>query len=233
MEMLKQGLLQLFEKVRPNLGFYAAVIVSVSSHLIFVDAFRCPCDHTHWFCWAHMFLPVVIIWILLLWMEIGLPSVKKCTCFLFTRILHAFCVGPIWIAVVLIQGDWFVCCHDIFGIHITQMPACEFINSQTEKENCDVSNLKSLSKAVGLGVVLGIAVFGCIVSCIRMLTTKLNERVLEDGSELVFSLLNEQAKEKLRADVQTYINQEEWWKCSGAVKELMQKMEAPRQSPAN
>lgn len=119
MESLKTAMEQFAKYVSTTASVYAAVIVIFTYHVLLDKDLACTCKGLDSGCWVYMALPGIIILVLMLWMDKRFQRVckfrcryRKCNffCVFLYHILRAVLVGLLWVASVLIDGDWYVCC---------------------------------------------------------------------------------------------------------------------------
>lgn len=120
----------------------------------------CTCIDVDTDCWIYFFLPVLIIFFLILWTDKTLHRTcsyytfvccekQKCRgalCGVFwSRIIKALCVGALWAISVLIDGDWYVCCQNDHSEKQSQL-ACKDKTNMTAEENVVINTLKNKSR---------------------------------------------------------------------------------------
>lgn len=112
--------------------------------------FYCSCRDQAIHCYVYLFLPVFIIFLLILWTNRSFQRVWRRPCLLpcfsfFRHIFEAFLVGLLWIAFVFIDGDWYLCC---LNDHSEQQAplACKSAGKITEKEQAIIADLKNTSR---------------------------------------------------------------------------------------
>ncbi|KAF3861031.1 hypothetical protein F7725_001286 [Dissostichus mawsoni] len=66
-------------------------------------------------------------------------------CFYFLHILKAFLVGLLWVAFVLLDGDWYVCCKNDGSKQQVQL-ACKAEANITDNERVIIEELKNSSQ---------------------------------------------------------------------------------------
>lgn len=157
-----------------KLGICATIIVIFTYNILLDKHGNCTCKQQTTECNLYMCLPLLIIFVLILWMDKKFQRAWKhvCTCrcqkkeseptsqlveptgqkccrsiFLWVLIRHfikAVLVGLLWVVSVLIDGDWFVCCKNNYP-NQTQL-ACKDDKSIEAEERTIIAELKNKSK---------------------------------------------------------------------------------------
>ncbi|KAJ0064681.1 hypothetical protein NL108_011479 [Boleophthalmus pectinirostris] len=154
MELFKEALKKLFTQVQQNLSLYVTIIVTASYHLAFEKDFACSCkpeNQQHSACMMHLFLPVALLWVILLLRDKCFQCIcfKECCktymCALCVRVVLTLCVSTIWVAAVFIDGDWWLCCCNN-GTEIQATVACKPPSQRSTEEKSIASDLQSRSR---------------------------------------------------------------------------------------
>lgn len=136
-------------------SIYTTVIVIFCYHVLLDKDLECTCEGQHTICRIYMFLPAVLIFILVLWTDKSFQRVIKYTHWLnfkssfwvWVLLYHIFkagFVGLLWVASVLLDGDWYVCC---CNHHSEQAQlACKVKSEVTAVEQKLKAELKNESK---------------------------------------------------------------------------------------
>ncbi len=153
-----------------KLSTYAAVIMIFTHNVLFDRTGACTCKQqtSQWH--LYMALPFLILFVLTLWMDkmfqrtckypCSCPcrcsqseckdKCKQCCCSrfcggLFHHTIKAVFVGLVWVASVLLDGDWYVCCKNDQSEQQAQL-ACKDKNNITAEEQAIITELKNHSK---------------------------------------------------------------------------------------
>ncbi|XP_072306324.1 calcium homeostasis modulator protein 6-like [Eucyclogobius newberryi] len=239
MEAFKNAL-KVFAKSKDNVGVYVTLIVTAAFHLMFHRNFACSCrpQKQDQSCFLHLVLPVLLLWVILLLLDKGLQRMcyrLRCDGSLWVmmaRIIRAACVSMIWVASVLVDGEWWLCCQNN-GTTLQATVACTPPSERTMEEKSISAELRSQSRNYGLVVLLAAATLALSVSFVRPCYTKSNGEltavILEEGQKLVFDQLHAAAMQRLTERVQTRVKQREWVQCSKEVGELIKEMTSPKE----
>lgn len=157
-----------------KLSIYTTVIVIFTYNVLIGKDVACTCKPQQTECYLYMGLPVGVIFVLILWMDKKFLRIWKynCTCIcipcsrsalcslsdackqhccnpflciLLHHILKAGLVGLLWVASVLVDGDWYVCCQNDQSEQQTQL-ACKHKVNITAEERTIITELKNSSK---------------------------------------------------------------------------------------
>lgn len=145
-----------------KLSIYTTIIVIISYNVLLEKDVACTCKPQKTQCDLYMGLPVGFIFVLVLWMDkkflriwkYSCPTLcgqcrwRRCnplSCILYHRILKAGLVGLLWVASVLIDGGWYVCCQNDQSEHQAQL-ACKPKDNITAEEQTIIAELKNTSK---------------------------------------------------------------------------------------
>lgn len=151
-----------------KLSIYAAVIVIFTYNVLLERDMACTCKPQTNECNLHMGLPFLVIFVLILWMDKKFRKTWKytCTCpcgtsgctdvcercccstfllVLARHMLKAALVGLLWVASVLIDGHWYVCCKNDHSEQQAQL-ACKDKQHITAEEQQIIAELRNLSK---------------------------------------------------------------------------------------
>lgn len=121
MESLKLALHHFAKHVVKTASVYATVIVIFSYHVLLDKDMACTCKEQQTDCSVYMALPVFSIFFLMLWMDKTFQTACKYTggnrndnfcCVLCYQTVKGAFLGLLWVISVLMDGDWYVCCHN-------------------------------------------------------------------------------------------------------------------------
>ena len=132
---------------------------------------KCPCEPGyHHACWSYMALPFFILMFIVLLLDKQFQTVlrygtlyccsnsykERCkefrkspcchpmTCDVLQVIMNALSTSMLWVAAVLLDGDWYVCCENNFSKENSTIP-CKKSDNLTLVERVSISDLKSWS----------------------------------------------------------------------------------------
>lgn len=136
----------------------SATIFLMFTYTILLDRdLACTCAAQQWACPLYMALPVLIIFVLTLWTSRSFLGVCRFTCTFcgsegcgllvasLSKVAGALSVGLLWVAFVLIDGDWYVCCRNN-GSDAEQLLGCKAAERITESEHGKIQELKNTSR---------------------------------------------------------------------------------------
>lgn len=147
-----------------QVGTYATITGIFIYNVLSERDVECTCKDKTYECIIYMTVPIVIILLLLLWInkpfqrlcrhefvfqwtECKLTCLyrKRFLCIIFYHIFKALFLGLLWIVVVLIDGDWYVCCLND-GSKKQEHLACKDKKDITADEKLIIAKLKDTSK---------------------------------------------------------------------------------------
>lgn len=156
---MKHFLSKLFIK---KLSPYLTLIVMFVHTVVLDRNMECTCKGQPRNCWLYMLLPAFILFAMTLWADktfektwkytcqfkCGCQDLKECRCcrffsVLLYRITKAVFVGLLWVLSVLIDGNWFVCCHYDASKNVN-LP-CKPSDTITKDERAIIADMKNLS----------------------------------------------------------------------------------------
>lgn len=149
-------------------NIFVITIVSLTYNVLLERDVLCSCKDERKDCLLYMFLPVGIIFFVMMWTDKTFLRVCRfnCTCqicggnsgrnatqsyfcgLLFCCIFKALLVGLLWIISVLIDGDWYVCCWNDGSEQQSQL-ACKDTNITAEEKKI-IIQLKNTSRVSDL-----------------------------------------------------------------------------------
>ncbi|XP_038579717.1 uncharacterized protein LOC119906226 isoform X1 [Micropterus salmoides] len=202
--------------VSGKLSTYAVIILMFTYSILLDRDFPCTCKPQVNDCNLYIGLPVVFIFLLILWTDRSFQRVCRyqrsgafgcCGSFLgysLRKIVKAALVGVLWVAFVLIEADWYVCCKNYSTEQIDL--ACKAKeNNLTEGERVSVAELKSKSRAIGGSLLLCIIFVASIMPLYRWSKCcedsekyfKNEKRLLVEKENALKEILKEVAKEEM------------------------------------
>lgn len=152
MDSLKVALTRILDGFVESASIYVGVIVIFSYHVLFEKDLACTCKEQTTDCCLYMALPVLLIFLLLLWIDKTFKrllrySCSECNCrfcyLMSPPILAAILIGLLWSVAVLIDGDWYVCCHP--NIEHPQL-ACKNKENITDEDQKIIDELRNESR---------------------------------------------------------------------------------------
>lgn len=145
---------------------YVAIIVTFAITNLLNRSFECTCKSQTFDCIIYMGLPILMIFLLMLWTNSSFQRVFKYTCdgtrcskchrfysSFLRHFLKAILVSVLWVAYVFFFGDWYVCCANHLSDGQAQLP-CKIKSKLTAEEKQLITELNNESKA---------SVFFCVV----------------------------------------------------------------------
>lgn len=120
MQAVALPLQQFISNVKDNVNAFVFGVL-IFSYQALETGFPCSCKPQRLYCCAYMAMPCLIVIALMLSTD---PQFQKawrymCSkgschfgCVLFRRTIKAVCVGLLWVASVLIDAEWSVCCNN-------------------------------------------------------------------------------------------------------------------------
>lgn len=146
-----------------ELSTYVIVIGIFVYNVVLERDLECSCDRQQDYCQTYMVLPSFILFVLQIWMDKTFQRAWKyicaCTCVqccrsenkckyilvLLYRIIKAAVISLLWVVSVLIDGDWYVCCHNSESEQHPDL-ACKDKNKNiTAEEQKIIAGLKGFS----------------------------------------------------------------------------------------
>ncbi|XP_023286931.1 uncharacterized protein LOC111673391 [Seriola lalandi dorsalis] len=155
-------------------------------------------------------------------------------CVLFRRTVKAVCVGLLWVASVLIDAEWYVCCcnHNPKVVADLQCKAKADITPGVNPV-VTIAEMKTNSRMYGISLLFGITLVGavllstwtvcadyCFLQCCKR-EVLVHELILEVGEDIVSQTMKERQKSILSKRVNDYITQGEWEKCLDVVEDFI------------
>ncbi|XP_034552279.1 uncharacterized protein LOC117821855 isoform X1 [Notolabrus celidotus] len=199
--------------------------VVVISGLVFAyqaikGEFPCTCEPQEKLCYGYMVFPVLILVALMLLTDAHFQRSLRYSCVIFscdlcwvlTRGLSkALCVGGVWVATVLINADWYVCCNNQNDRTVAATQCKEKKDIMPGGEPVvTILEMKDNSKFYGLLLLLLLTFFGftlpfwrtcCPKSCLGCKgcsrEVDIYELILEVGEAMVAENQKKKLSEKL------------------------------------
>ncbi|XP_038578629.1 uncharacterized protein LOC119905550 isoform X2 [Micropterus salmoides] len=236
-----------------NLRTYTAVILMFTYNILLDMDFACTCKPQVFDCTSYLVLPVLIIFIYILWTDRSFQRVFRYMCsgafgcrsrphicsFLgsfLRKLLKALLVGLLWVAFVYIDGDWYVCCKNDGSEQQAQL-ACKDKRRITEKEQVLIAEVKNKSRVIGGVLLFGIILMASLMplcrwtkccgkssSCNRKLLK--DKLILEEEENVLIEILRKSVKEKLTTEVEERIRGKQWEECFDVAEELIKRSKA-------
>ncbi|XP_031167999.1 uncharacterized protein LOC116059182 isoform X2 [Sander lucioperca] len=145
-------------------GSFCTYIAVIAVFILFGRDFECTCQPQVLDCNVYLYLPAFIVYLLILWTDGSFRSVYRLLCrgvprgththtcsfwgSLFYHIFKAAFIGLLWVVVVLIDGDWYVCCQNDRSEQQRQL-ACKAVGRITEEERVTIAKLRNMSRVFG------------------------------------------------------------------------------------
>lgn len=145
-----------------RLATSATIIVIFTHNVLFEREVSCTCRNQSRGCGIYIALPVFTIMLLLLWMnKVFIGSCRMCSCFTLSPLkcvckcrgkcvrvvvlqtVKVFLTALLWVVSVLLDGDWFACCHNGLSGQDALIP-CK--TNRTLNEQILIDKLKNKSK---------------------------------------------------------------------------------------
>ncbi|XP_051282571.1 uncharacterized protein LOC127378071 [Dicentrarchus labrax] len=222
---------------------YIAIIVIFIHNVVLDRNLECSCQQQARDCNVYMALPFFIVLVLQLWLDKTIQRTWGCRCTFFWVFLCNFVkaafIGLLWVVSVLIDGDWFVCCHNDHSDKQAQL-AYKIKNkiNMTLEEHSITAELKNKSMLIGLCLLFCALCVAALMSpfgwmkCFECCKTDrcndccdkgiLYDKVILDEEETVLTeILTKAAKDNLTEAIKNKIKGDDWRKCFNVAKELI------------
>uniref|UniRef100_UPI0037E7EEC5 uncharacterized protein isoform X2 n=1 Tax=Semicossyphus pulcher TaxID=241346 RepID=UPI0037E7EEC5 len=197
--------------------------------------FPCSCKPQAQFCFAYMLMPSSMLFVLMLATDARFQralqyTIRTCSsnflCVLFSRSVKALCVGMLWVASVLLDAEWYVCCWNNNPRNVAELQ-CEKKKDITPGSGSVVTITEMIlnSRLFGLSLLCAITfVVVILLPCRRLfdLTDQLqhlkcckkevdvHELILEVGEIVVTKVLEKDQETKLSEKVERNIAERTW-----------------------
>lgn len=130
-----------------KLQTYFAIVVIFTYSILLRSDFECTCKGQLYYCIIYAVTPALIATVLMLWSN----RLFQRTCsyrsrfksFICCQVLKAALVGLLWVAFLLIDGDWWACC---FNKLSGQQAACKAAANRSDIERETMADLKTTSR---------------------------------------------------------------------------------------
>ncbi|XP_055366209.1 uncharacterized protein LOC114858703 [Betta splendens] len=152
-----------------NLGTFGAIVVMFTYSILLDRDIDCTCKQQDNLCYVYLFVPGCLIWVLMLWTrKTFLQICRKCYCckffcFLCKDIFKSLLIGLLWVAFVLIDGDWYVCCWNDHSTQQAQL-SCKTPADLTYEDRVIIAELKNKSRILGISLLAAIVGLAAIMS---------------------------------------------------------------------
>ncbi|XP_029617821.1 uncharacterized protein LOC115199647 [Salmo trutta] len=175
MEHFKPAFNSLISQVRKTASFTVTFFALFLYQVVLDEHLKCLCkdgvkpEVTRNQCFLYMFLPVLILFLFILWMDgdfqrvLRIPCICRCNLLrrLVTILIKAAAIGMLWVVSVFIDGDWYVCYQRaMLPCRNNTTPSEEELEKQLE------ARFKTESMVIGLGLVLGLLLATSILTAI-------------------------------------------------------------------
>ncbi|XP_047443591.1 uncharacterized protein LOC125009568 [Mugil cephalus] len=241
MQALVSPLKQFLGQVKDNANAFVFSALVFSSTAL-ENKFPCSCQPQAAFCAAYITLPCLVVSTMMLLTDMPFQRAWRFTtkyytchfiCVLLRRITRALCVGLLWAACVLIDGEWFVCCHNPNPKRVADLQ-CEAGTDITDSGVVmTVKEMRMNSKLYGVSLLLAVTFVAAFLLtawmiCADTCTFKgcdkqimVHEMILEVGDEVVSTAMKEKQKELLTKRVEDYMDKEQWTRCLDIVEDAI------------
>ncbi|XP_029600082.1 uncharacterized protein LOC115188266 [Salmo trutta] len=172
-ESLKSLLDNIVKRLAEGGSFYLIITLIFIQYTVFHVEFVCSCKPEVLNCVMYILIPVFLLMFLVLWTDQMFKRLCRFTCRrslkchfgcrLCSLLCKSFCVGLLWIASVLIDGDWYVCCGNNLPNDKVDLPCKKNVLIPEDKNT--LAQLRNDSLVIGLLCLLAVA-FGFILSII-------------------------------------------------------------------
>ncbi|XP_045911255.1 uncharacterized protein LOC123974517 [Micropterus dolomieu] len=155
----------------------------------------------------------------------------KVFCIFLHHIMKAVFIGLLWVASVLIDGDWYVCCWNDQSKQQKQL-ACKAETDMTAMERKIIAELKDWSWVIGISLLFGALFLAALMSSFGRIkcgedSACCNRKnlyykvILEEEKDVLREILTKTAKEKLAEDFGNKIRGKQWEGCFDVAKDLI------------
>ncbi|XP_051805831.1 uncharacterized protein LOC127534524 [Acanthochromis polyacanthus] len=213
---------------------YAAVVVLM---LFLSGNFWCSCRPQPMDCSVHMALPVFIVFLIVVWMDrsfhsVGRRLVLSSRCSFLAAccrlVVKALLVGLLWPVLVLIGGDWFVCCMN------DQQLLCKPEGRTTDEEKQNLNELRNKSRMIGSFLLFAIVSVPALATTFRRGKPSIHERrtfyhrlILDQEAEVLQETLARCSRDRLRNEVENRIRAETWEESFNVAEDLIKESTRP------
>ncbi|KAK2898135.1 hypothetical protein Q8A73_014515 [Channa argus] len=229
-------------KDNANTLFFCVVVLYYHT---FENKFPCSCEPQNDFCAAYMLMPFFILTALMLSTDSQFLRAFRFTisqtsfrfaCVLLLRILKALCMGLLWVASVLIDAEWYVCCQNPNTNEVAVFQCKNGKDLHQGTPIASIAEMKKNSRLYGMSLLLGLTVGVCLLSiwkcygdgcCLECCHSKVqvHEMILEVGEDIVPISTKAKLKTMLEEKVNEYITERKWDMCSNAIEDVINKIE--------
>ncbi|XP_051805830.1 uncharacterized protein LOC110964213 [Acanthochromis polyacanthus] len=216
-----------------HLSIYAAIIMMFTYNILLDRDFSCSCRTQNLDCSLYMVLPFLIIVVLILWTDRPLHSICRHVCkrhcwsrSFMPHMIRALLVGLLWVAFVLIDGDWFVCCRNDLSDLLVHLP-CTDQTKITAEERVRIIELKNWSRVLGSSLLLIIVLVAALMSvcqwnrCCKP-QPLFQRMILEAEGNKLEEVLRKAAEEKLTEMVREKTEDGRWDQVCDLVETLIE-----------
>ncbi|CAJ1085631.1 uncharacterized protein LOC121517106 isoform X2 [Xyrichtys novacula] len=254
MDALVGPMQTLFKDLKANSNL---IIFSV---LVFVyqaveREFPCSCQPQALFCLAYMLMPAGLLFIMMLATDAQFQRALKFSCWncsgsfcwVLTRCsLKALCVGLLWVAAVLLDAEFYVCCWNENSRAVARQQCERKMDVMTGGEEVvTINEMVMNSRLYGMSLLLLMAAgFLFLMSGRSLLDTKYNdsccfkrngdlhEIILEVGEEVVSAAQKKKREDLLKETVKKDLEKKEWVNYLEVVEQAIKSVDKGHQQPA-
>ncbi|XP_054879881.1 uncharacterized protein LOC129354441 [Poeciliopsis prolifica] len=163
--------------------------------------------------------------------------------FICCQVLKAALVGLLWVAFLLIDGDWWACCFNTLSEQQAALP-CKAAAHRSDKERETMAAIKTKSRVSGCWLLLIIVFSGAMSSWTRWRSrcskgatqyeeTLYYKLVLEEEEAVLKEVLRESIRTKLTQQIRTTC-EDNWKECFNVAEEVMKnQMKQPEKKDKN
>ncbi|TDH11111.1 hypothetical protein EPR50_G00082100 [Perca flavescens] len=221
-------------------GRFCTYVAVIAVFILFGSNFECACKPQVFDCKVYQVLPVFIVFLLILWTDGSFQSVGRLLCSgvsrgththtlsfwdsFFYHIIKAAFIGLLWVVVVLIDGDWYVCCQND-GSEQQRQLACRAVETITEEERVTIAELRNKSRVIGSFLLLGIVCVPALMASLRWRKCSRRKQfeklMLEEEEKVLKEILRKSAKERLSRAIEDRVRRSRWEECSDVAADLI------------
>ncbi|XP_039655542.1 uncharacterized protein LOC120558559 [Perca fluviatilis] len=221
-------------------GRFCPYIAVIAVFILFGINFECTRKPQVFDCNVYQALPFFIVFLLILWTDSSFQSVCRLLCSgvprgththtysfwgsFFYHIIKAAFIGLLWVVVVLINGNWYVCCQND-GSEQQRQLACKAVGTITEEERVTIAELKNKSRVIGSFLLF-------VIVCVPALMASLGWRkcsrrkqfeklMLEEEEKVLKEVLRKSAREHLSRAIEDRVRRSRWEECSDVAADLI------------
>ncbi|XP_016521451.1 uncharacterized protein LOC103130503 isoform X1 [Poecilia formosa] len=230
-----------------KLQSYFAIVVIFTYSILLRSDFECSCKRQLYYCIIYAVTPGLIATVLMLWSN----RLFQRTCsyrsrfksFICRQVLKAALVGLLWVAFLLIDGDWWACCFNKLSEQQAGLP-CKAAAKRSDEERETMAAIKTTSRVSGCWLLFLIVFSGAMSSWTRWRSscskgatqyeeTLYYKLVLEEEEAVLKEVLRESIRTKLTQQIRTKC-EDNWKECFNVAEEVMKNQrKQPEQKDKN